>query len=208
MAGYELHVISNGKLEEATFARIAGCIHPYVTAIHIREKEKPAEQVLRLIGAALAAGVPAERLYVNGHLSIAATVTLGGLHMAGSSPQLTSLHDMSNRALRTGVSVHGVNEARQREQEGADYLVFGHIYETGSKPGLPPRGLELLSEVTAEVSIPVIAIGGVTPERIRPVLEAGASGVAVMSGIWDAADPEQAVRAYANELTIKESKQR
>jgi len=208
MAGCELHVISNGKLGEQAFARIAAHIHPFVTAIHIREKEKPAKEVLRLIRAALTAGVPADRLYVNGHPNITATVTLGGLHMAGSSPPLTSLRDMSLRAIRVGASVHGVKEAQQREQEGADYLLFGHVYETGSKPGMPPRGLELLSEVTEQVSIPVIAIGGMTPERISSVLQTGASGVAVMSGIWDAADPVQAVQAYANELTIKESKQR
>jgi len=105
---------------------------------------------------------------------------------------------------RTGVSIHSAEEAKQREREGADYVMFGHIFATNSKVGIPSRGLDSLRDVAAQVSIPIIAIGGMRPERVSSVLEAGASGIAVMSGIWEAEDPLKAVKAYANELERKE----
>ncbi|MEW9700848.1 thiamine phosphate synthase [Paenibacillus sp. SI8] len=203
MAAYELHVISNGRQDWTAMSAIAVNIQPYVTAIHLREKSRPVEEMMKGLQILLAAGVAAKRVYINGHPSLAAAALLGGTHLQGSSPPLPDIRETDDLgSVRTGVSVHSVEEAVQREKEGADYLMFGHIFTTDSKPGLAPRGLEQLRELTANVKIPVIAIGGITPERVNPVLEAGASGVAVMSGIWDAENPLQAVKAYADELKI------
>ncbi len=81
-----------------------------------------------------------------------------------------------------GASVHSVEQVRRAMQCGASYLVAGHIFETGCKPGLPPRGLDFLREVLCEVTIPVYGIGGITPQNEKAVMECGASGVCVMSG--------------------------
>ncbi|MGN0658214.1 MAG: thiamine phosphate synthase [Emergencia sp.] len=83
---------------------------------------------------------------------------------------------------RRGVSVHSGQEAVKAESLGADYLIFGHVFETECKPGIPPRGLETLKEICETVEIPVFAIGGISDENAADCIEAGAAGVCMMSG--------------------------
>lgn len=92
-----------------------------------------------------------------------------------------------------GVSVHSVTAAREAEKAGADYLLFGHIFPTTSKEGIPPRGVGSLREVVASVGIPIIALGGINTANARQCLAAGARGVAVMSAVMAAPDPARAV---------------
>lgn len=200
MSEKELHVISSGKMAWSEIAKIAAQIHPYVTAIHIREKTKSLDEVFIGIQYIVEQGIPAKSLYVNGFPSIALALQTGGLQLPGTTPPLVIQDEFCRGIQRIGVSVHGADEAKWREKEGADYVMFGHIYATNSKQGVPPRGLEQLRQVVNGVNIPVIAIGGMTPARVKAVLDAGASGIAVMSGIWDAADPLGAVLAYHDEL--------
>lgn len=206
MSDCELHVISSGKLGWKDMAAIAAQIHPYVTAIHIREKTRPMDEVYMGVQYLLEKGVPAQILCINGYPWMAAAAGLGGLHLPESSPQLLGIRESYHSVQRTGVSVHSVEEAVKREREGADYVLYGHIFATNSKLGVEPRGLEQLRKVAEQVTIPVIAIGGMTPARVKPVLAAGASGIAVMSGIWEAADPVEMVKAYIRELQLEETR--
>lgn len=84
-----------------------------------------------------------------------------------------------------GCSVHSVEEAGRAQELGATYLTAGHIYATGCKPGLPPRGTAFLQEVCKNVTIPVYAIGGITieGERRKAVRDCGAAGACIMSGL-------------------------
>lgn len=91
-------------------------------------------------------------------------------------------HGRPRGTKRLGVSVHSVEEAVRAQQLGADFLMAGHIFPTACKPGLPPRGLEFLRQVCQAVTVPVYAIGGITPENSSLALQAGAEGVCVMSG--------------------------
>jgi thiamine monophosphate synthase len=84
--------------------------------------------------------------------------------------------------------------------EGADFLVVGNIYETLSHPGRPAAGLTLVTQ-TADLGLPVIAIGGITPERAADVKAAGAYGVAAIRGLWMAADPAAATLAMLRPWT-------
>lgn len=86
---------------------------------------------------------------------------------------------------RIGASVHFVEDARRAGQLGASYLIAGHIFATGCKPGIPPRGLAFLREVCRAASVPVYAIGGISldPEQMQSVLSCGAAGVCIMSGM-------------------------
>lgn len=83
-----------------------------------------------------------------------------------------------------GCSVHSLEEAREAEALGADYMIAGHIYATDCKKGLPPRGLDFLEKICRSVSLPVYGIGGIRldPEQIEKTLAAGARGVCIMSG--------------------------
>ena len=200
MSEKELHVISNGKLSWSELATIAVEIHPYVTSIHIREKAKSLDEVFLGVQYVIEQGIPPEKLVINGFPTVAAALQTGGVQLAGSSTYGATQGELGKSHARVGASVHHAAEAKWREDEGADYLIFGHVFVTNSKQGLPARGLEALRDVVNHVTIPVIAIGGMTPARVKSVLETGAAGIAVMSGIWEAADPLSAVRAYQNEL--------
>ncbi|MGE3618610.1 MAG: thiamine phosphate synthase [Gemmatimonadales bacterium] len=90
-----------------------------------------------------------------------------------------------------GVSVHSVADARAARDGGADYLVAGNVFATASHPGRTARGLDWLGDVAA-VGLPVVAIGGVTPETAAAVRDAGAWGAAAISALWNAADPARA----------------
>lgn len=96
-----------------------------------------------------------------------------------------------------GASVHDPEEARAALQEGADFLVAGNVFETSSHPERAARGLAWLTAL-ANLGAPVIAIGGMTPERASQVREAGAWGVAAITALWDAADPAAATFAMVS----------
>lgn len=97
-----------------------------------------------------------------------------------------------------GRSVHSVNAALRAEQEGCEYLVAGTIFPSASHPNGPVAGVSLIEAIAKRVKIPVIAIGGVTPANARACIDAGASGVAVISFLMDAADPEAAAKQLVN----------
>ena len=123
-----------------------------------------------------------------------------GAHAA----QLTS-HSLSVEQARVvapklplGASVHSVEEALAAARAGADWVVAGHVYSTPSHPGQPGRGIELVSAITDATTIPCIAIGGIRPEHLPALRAAGAHGVAVIRGIWDASDAERAAFDYVS----------
>jgi thiamine-phosphate pyrophosphorylase len=89
--------------------------------------------------------------------------------------------EASAREFSLSASVHSVEEARAAEAMGARFLVAGHIFATGSKPGLPPRGLDFLRELCDNVRIPVFAIGGISMQNAQQCLDAGAAGICRMS---------------------------
>ena len=90
--------------------------------------------------------------------------------------------------LRCSTSVHSVEEAVLAEQLGAAFVIAGHIFPTDCKKGLQPRGLPFLQSVCEAVSLPVFAIGGITPQVVPSVMEAGAAGICVMSGLMTCDD--------------------
>ncbi|HEU5218682.1 MAG TPA: thiamine phosphate synthase [Gemmatimonadales bacterium] len=96
-----------------------------------------------------------------------------------------------------GVSVHGPEHAESAIAEGADYLMAGNVFETASHPGRPARGLEWLAGL-CRLGRPVVAIGGITPDRVHAVKEAGAWGAAAITALWDAADPAAAALAMVS----------
>ncbi|MFC0214542.1 thiamine phosphate synthase [Paenibacillus chartarius] len=199
MAG-ELHVISTGRQPLERLADIAAAVAPYVTAIHLRERASTAAELLACIERMRKLGVAAERIIVNDRADVAGAAGVRGVQLAGHSIGAAAARRLFPQ-LRIGVSVHSEAEAIRAAVDGADYVLYGHIYETASKPGVASRGLEALRSVAEHVpQLPVLAIGGITPQRVPEVLAAGAQGVAVMSGVLEADDPLLAAKAYAEYL--------
>ncbi|SES90455.1 thiazole tautomerase (transcriptional regulator TenI) [Oceanobacillus limi] len=197
----QLHVVSTGKQPPEKLADIAGDIHPYVDAIHIREKTKTAKEIYELVKLFLANQVPLSKIIINDRVDVAYATKVHGVHLAYHSLPIALVKDHFPE-MKIGCSVHSLEEAQQAEVQGADYITYGHVFATNSKPGLAPRGIESLVAVTRNTSIPVIAIGGIKPSDVKAVLESGAKGVAVMSGVLEADNPLEMAKAYAMNLSI------
>lgn len=139
-----------------------------------------------------APGVPV--LINNGVLSVRGA-SANGVHLSEAHPPL-SRAALSRRGLLIGRSVHSTTAARRAACDDADYLVVGTIFESRSHPGAPPAGTGLIRAIRTELALPLIAIGGITPDNLPDCLDAGASGVAVLSRILLSAHPEYAAREY------------
>lgn len=97
-----------------------------------------------------------------------------------------------------GVSCHSAEEAETAEKHGATYISAGHIFDTDCKRGVPGRGLAFLETTCKAVSVPVYAIGGISPENIDAVRAAGAAGACVMSGLMRCEDPESYLTSFSD----------
>ncbi|MBA7628236.1 Thiamine-phosphate synthase [subsurface metagenome] len=100
-----------------------------------------------------------------------------------------------------GISTHSIEQARQAEKKGADYLAMGPIFATPSKPEAgPPKGTKIISRIKEVVRIPVVAIGGIDLDNAEETLKAGADGVAVISAIFKERDVGLAIRKLSQKI--------
>ena len=135
------------------------------------------------------------RVLVNDRLDVALAARAGGVHLGGQSMPAAAVRQVAPRPFVIGVSCHSLEEAIAAESAGADYLLLGPVFETPSKLKYgPPLGLDELRKVNAQVRIPVLALGGITVERVRPCLEAGAAGIAGIRIFQDCESIEALVR--------------
>ncbi len=161
-------------------------------AVQLREKDLPSEDLLTLARRLRRATHGRALLLVNGPLGVALASGADGVHLPEDAPPV----QRPREGFLVGRSIHSAGAALRAEAEGVDYLIAGPVYETSSHADRDPAGLTLIREVTADVGVPVLAIGGVNAERVEEVVRAGASGVAVISAVLGRADR----RAAAAEL--------
>lgn len=172
-------------------------------AFHVRGTHTTGRRLTRLArilcGPAAAAGIT---LLVNDRVDIALAVGAAGVHLGTRSMPPSKARRLLGADRLLGVSVHSDSEALEAAESGADYLFVGALFETNSHPGGVPKGPELMGSVASRVALPLIGIGGVTPERAAEVLASGGHGVAAIRGIWDAPSPPDAVQAYLDAVEV------
>jgi len=138
-------------------------------------------------------------LIVNDELDLAVAVDADGLHLGQEDlPLPIARRWFSGRLI--GVSTHTIEEARRAIDEGADYIAVGPIFATAIKQERAPIGSDAIRRVRALTTIPLVAIGGITPDTIGETIRAGASSAAVISGLCGAADVRAAVAAYRRSI--------
>ncbi|HEX2250384.1 MAG TPA: thiamine phosphate synthase, partial [Gemmatimonadales bacterium] len=163
-------------------------------ALHVRARGLTAALLTAAAGRLLALARPPEAsVLVSGRSDIAAAVGAHGVQLARQDLMASDARRVLPHGW-IGCSVHNRNEAEAAVQEGADFLTVGNVYETDTHPGRPAAGLEVVREA-AMLGLPVIAIGGITPERAAAVRAAGAYGVAAIRALWYAPDPAAATVA-------------
>ena len=137
------------------------------------------------------AGVP---LVINDHPEVAAAVGTEGIHVGQDDLSLAETRKIVGADCFVGRSTHSVAQARAAMEEGADYIGFGPLFATGTKPDYVPIGLDDVATVQGFATAPVFCIGGVNNERLDQVLAAGAKRVVVVSAFLLAADVREEVR--------------
>ena len=152
------------------------------TAIQLRDKPadggellETAKRMTRLCGEYGALFI------VNDRLDVALLSGADGVHLGQSDLPVKEARKLAPRPFIVGASAHTASEAGNAEKDGADYIGAGAVFETGSKGNAKVIGLEGLRELTAAARLPVVAIGGVSPENLPEVMETGAAGVSVIS---------------------------
>ncbi len=212
-----LPIASSADSIEALIQEIAEVAAAGVDWVQIREKDLTGRELASLTRKSLliakrsSAERPfATRMLVNDRLDVAVAERAGGVHLgerslsAKNAKHLTRLRLTSSEGFLTGVSCHSLESARAAARSGADYIFFGPVFTTPSKEEFgPPQGTTLLEQVCRAVSIPVLAIGGVTLDNAESCIVAGAAGIAAIRLFQDAIDPvtiiqrlRQLVRGY------------
>lgn len=166
-------------------------------AIQLRERDLPTSELLRLAQEIRSITSPcAVPLIINDRVDLMLALNLDGVHLRANSLPVAAVRRMAGADRLIGLSTHSLAEVRQANRDGADYAVFGPIFDTPSKRQFgSPVGLEQLAEACRLSAIPVFAIGGVTGAFAPDVLRAGSHGIAVIGSILDQEDAAAATRA-------------
>ena len=159
----------------------ASPVHFAADWFQLRAKHLPARELYARALAALAAA-PHKKILINSRLDVALAAGAHGLHLPAHSPAPSTFRPLTPPNFLIGVSCHTLDELRQAEAEGADYVFFSPIFEPFSKPGSHPGlGLAMLRQACSAVSIPLFALGGISFENAVDCAAAGAVGVAGIS---------------------------
>lgn len=178
---------SLAEIAESAFQ--AGC-----RWISIREKDLPPDEILTLATEINArANTHEARVSIHGQPETAKRAGTG-LHLSSSHDPRAARNILGEDKL-IGISIHSVAEATRLDPAIVDYVIAGAVFETESKPGYRPLGLDGLKAIAEASSVPVLAIGGIFPRNCESVIRAGATGIAVMGGIMRAENPHTAMRA-------------
>lgn len=189
-----LLVVSDGAAEPARLVSLGRAAESGgAWGLLLREPAMPARQLLAT-AAHLVRTHAALRILISDRLDVALAAGAYGAQLGERGLPLAGARHWVGERLRLGRSVHDAAGARRAARSGADWLVFGHVFETPSKPDEPPAELSgLVTAVENAAGTPVLAIGGINAGRVPDVLRTGASGVAVIGAVSRADDPSRAV---------------
>lgn len=203
---------------------------PDYTLYLVTEESMPLDQLLRTVEAAVKGGVTIVQLreknasgksffekaksmktllsayhvplIINDRVDVALAVGADGIHIGQSDLPLAAVRNIVPSSMFVGISVSTINEAKEAEKIGADYIGVGAVFPTHSKEDAEVLPAGMLSEITNAVSIPAVAIGGIKLDYISKLREMNIAGVAIVSGIMKANDPYNAASSYRKEMEI------
>ncbi len=154
-----------------------------ITFIQYREKEKTKQEIYQeAMRLRALTGMFNATFIVNDHADIALAVGADGVHLGQDDLPLQEARKIMGRKI-VGVSTHSLEQAKEAEAGGADYIGFGPIFHTSTKDAGAPKGVDILKAIKQNVTIPVVAIGGIGIDTVADVMHAGADAVAVATAI-------------------------
>jgi thiazole tautomerase (transcriptional regulator TenI) len=170
-------------------------IKDMVDIVQIREKTKTAQEIITLLQYLEEGGVEKDKIILNDTLDIALLMGIQSVHLPEKGLPVKMVKQ-NYPHIRVGRSVHSYEGAKKAERDGADYVLYGHCFETDSKKGKTPNGIQPILKMKQELRIPVYAIGGITLNKIDTLQQVKADGIAVMSGIFSAENPFSSTKQY------------
>jgi thiamine-phosphate pyrophosphorylase len=181
-------IIDLGYVERRDAARIVEqMIEGGVDLIQLRAKEKSISKLMELSAELLELTVKSfTPLIVNDYAEIARQVPVEGVHVGQDDDPIEIVRQKAAREILVGKSTHSLEQARAAQGEGADYIGFGPIFATPTKPDYTPIGLEDVRRVHAEVNLPIFCIGGINIDNLQSVIDAGARRVVMVSALLKA----------------------
>ena len=195
-------LISSGRYCDSVRETARAAIAGGADLIQLREKDIPDAMHLALAAEIRDLTDETGKLFiVNDRPDIAALVGADGVHLGQHDLPVSEARKLLRPGALIGKSTHSLAEALAAATEGADYIGVGPIYETNTKDAGPLQGPELLKEVLAEVSIPVVAIGGITADNVGELVAVGCKCVSVCAAICNAPNPRTAAEAIRRQLT-------
>ena len=185
--------VKDGDIEEAVRQAVTGGVN----LVQLREPNLGAGELLDLTRKLKVATRGRALLIVNDRIDVANAAEVDGVQIPEDGLPTRAARSLVGRYNVIGRSVHDLAAAQAAIDDGADFALVGTIYKSTSHPDVKPAGIKLIEEITKDSSFPVLAIGGITADKIEEVVKAGAAGVAVISAIAKADD----MKAAAEELT-------
>ena len=172
-----------------------------IDLLQLRAKDRPLDEVRHLarlmVGITQPAGVP---FIINDYPQLLVEVPAEGCHLGQQDGSIAEARRLAGRRVIVGRSTHSIEQAIAAEKEGADYIGYGPLFPTPTKPDAAALGLANLRKLHAQVRIPVFCIGGIKETNLRKVTEAGAERVCIVSDLLTAPDPYAKVRAIKADL--------
>jgi thiamine-phosphate pyrophosphorylase len=193
----DLSYVANPQVSGVANAMIDGG----VDVIQLRAKGRAVEEVAsvgrQLLEITRDRGVP---LVINDHAEVARDLGADGVHVGQDDLSVTKAKQIAGSRCIVGKSTHTLEQATRAEEEGADYIGFGPLFATPTKPDYTPIGIADIREVHARVQLPIFCIGGIKLDNLPEVIAAGARRVVIVSGMLQAPDIEHYARAAKERL--------
>ena len=187
----DLNYVSDGQAPAILKKLIDGGID----AVQLRGKNRSVDELSalaeQLLEQTMAANIP---FIVNDHAVVADRVEVQGLHVGQDDDSIAQVRRAVSRPVIVGKSTHSLSQAIAAEREGADYLGFGPLFATPTKPDYLPIGLNEIREVHRQINIPIFCIGGIKIDNLPQVIAAGAKRVVIVSGLLQSDDPAEYAR--------------
>lgn len=193
---YRLYLVTDRTLSKgrSTLEIVSAAVRGGVACVQLREKNCSAREFIAE-AAAIQSFLKEHRipLIINDRLDIAQAIQADGVHLGQSDIPLKTARAIVKDTMLIGISAESLQDAVEAEQNGADYIGVSPVYATATKSDTAPAlGLEGLREIRKAVKIPLVAIGGLNRSNAAEVIRNGADGIAVVSAIVSADDPEKA----------------